>query len=221
MSLPSDWWNTIKLYLTEDEKRQLQDLSRDLPDLYREQSIAPDYDHIFMAYEKTPLSQVKAVILGQDPYPTPGNGMGLAFSVTPGLSVPASLKNIFKEYQDDLGKPAPSSGDLTPWAERGVLLLNTTLTVKVGQPNSHRRIGWEPLTRATIQAVNAKHDPVVFLLWGRHAQSYQEYITNHPVIISSHPSPLGATKTKDPFLGSKPFSRTNSYLDDPIDWTLP
>lgn len=179
------------------------------------------------ALELTPLDQVKVVILGQDPYHGPGQAMGLAFSVPPDVRLPPSLRNIFKELHADLGLPAPISGDLTPWARQGVLLLNTALTVGEARAGSHARRGWEAVTDACIAAVAEREEPCVFILWGAHAQTKAKNIPNlhsgrHLLIESVHPSPLSARRG---FFGTRPFSRANTFLAahgrGAIDWTLP
>lgn len=187
--------------------------------------VLPAPNEVFNAFEFTPYDKVKVVILGQDPYPTPGNPMGLSFSVKPGVKIPASLRNIFKERQSDLGIAPSESGDLTAWAKQGVLLLNATLTVYAGQPNSMSNIGWQQFTDEAIQSLNqrAKTQPIVYILWGRNARNKTRLIdTNNPnilIIESSHPSPLSARYS---FFGSKPFSRANNFLvahgATPIDW---
>ena len=169
-----------------------------------------------------PLNQVKVVILGQDPYPTPGHSVGLAFSVAPEVAPPRSLVNIYSELQSDLGVDAPASGDLTPWAEQGVLLLNSALTVGTGVSGSHRGKGWEPITNAVIAAlINRPEGTPVAILWGKDAQSYGSDFDSRFVISSPHPSPLSARRG---FFGSKPFSRTNELLLQqgltPIEWDL-
>ncbi len=170
-----------------------------------------------------PLDDVRVLIMGQDPYPTPGHPVGLSFSVAPGVRpVPRSLANIFRELQSDVGVPAPSSGDLTPWAEHGVLLLNRVLTVTPGKPGSHRGKGWEAVTELAIEALVARDQPLVAILWGRDAQSLKPMLGDVPFIESAHPSPMSADRG---FFGSRPFSRVNEHLEDlgdkPIDWTLP
>lgn len=185
----------------------------------------PAPNEVFNAFKFTPYDKVKVVILGQDPYPTPGNPMGLSFSVKPGVKIPASLRNIFKERQSDLGIAPSESGDLTAWAKQGVLLLNATLTVYAGQPNSMSNIGWQQFTDEAIQTLNqrAKTQPIVYILWGRNARNKTRLIdTDNPnilIIESSHPSPLSARYS---FFGSKPFSRANNFLvahgATPIDW---
>lgn len=181
--------------------------------------ILPHIDNWFQALELTPFNRVKVVILGQDPYHTKGMAHGLAFSVLPHIKrLPPSLRNILKEYQEDLRLPQPSSGDLRAWAERGVLLLNTVLTVEEGKPNSHAGIGWEKLTYEIIRNL-AERGNVVFVLWGTKANEYAAACGTCPVVSSPHPSPLAKG-----FIGSKPFSRCNEELKrlglEPIDWRL-
>lgn len=183
---------------------------------------APAGTRILRAFEQ-PLDDVRVLIVGQDPYPTPGHAVGLSFSVAPEVRpLPRSLSNIFRELQDDIGCPAPSSGDLTPWTQRGVMLLNRVLTVRQGDPGSHRGIGWEEITGAAIDALVARPDaPLVAILWGRDAQSLEPQLPEVPVIASAHPSPMSADRG---FFGSRPFSGANSLLDelgeDPVDWSL-
>ncbi len=190
---------------------------------YATKTIYPDMYSIFNALKLTPLSKVRAVILGQDPYHEPGQAMGLCFSVGDSTRLPPSLVNIYKELESDLGLPPSKSGDLSCWARQGVLLLNTVLTVRRGEANSHRRMGWEQLTDRIISCVNEKKEPVVFILWGREARSKKSLITSgrHLVIESAHPSPLSAYYG---FFGSRPFSRANSFLEEngvqPIDWRV-
>lgn len=182
--------------------------------------IYPDMYDIFNAMKITDYNDVKAVILGQDPYHGPGQAHGLSFSVKKGIQPPPSLINIFKEYHNDLGYPIPESGELTRWAENGVLLLNTVLTVQGGLAASHKGIGWEIFTDNIISLLNNREKPIVFILWGRFARDKKRLLTNpnHYIIESAHPSPLSAYNG---FFGSKPFSKANSYLkDDPIDWRL-
>lgn len=168
-----------------------------------------------------PFDQVKVLIVGQDPYPTPGVAMGLAFSVAPNTPVPASLKNIYQELNEDLGCPLPSNGDLTGWAEQGVCLLNRVLTVAPGRPASHRGRGWEAITQQAIEALVARHRPLVAILWGRDAANLKPLLGATPTIESVHPSPLSAYRG---FFGSRPFSRANKLLEEqgatPIDWCL-
>lgn len=191
------------------------------------EEILPPLDHLFEALNKTPLDAVKVVILGQDPYPTPGHAHGLAFSVQPDVNpIPRSLQNIFRELESDLGCPQPPNGCLEPWARQGVLLLNTALSVRAGVANSHSGL-WTPVTNDIIKTVNRVHKNLVFFLWGRHAQAKSIYIDNkkHLVIRSSHPSPMACgSPAPVPFLGSRPFSKANEYLEkhriEPIDWCL-
>lgn len=184
---------------------------------------APRGDRILRAFTQ-PLDDVRVLIVGQDPYPTPGHAVGLSFSVAPDVRpLPRSLQNIHRELVTDLGCPPPSTGDLTPWSERGVLLLNRVLTVRLGEPGSHRGIGWEEVTSAAIDALVQRSDaPLVAILWGRDAQSLAPSLPDVPVIASAHPSPMSADRG---FFGSRPFSRANDLLaelgEDPIDWALP
>jgi uracil-DNA glycosylase len=186
--------------------------------------VVPAEADVFNAFTFTPLDRVKAVILGQDPYPTPGVAHGLCFSVQPGVKVPASLRNIYRELQDDVGARPVTHGYLRAWAERGVLLLNACLTVRSGKPNSHSGQGWESFTDAAIRAVNELPRATVFLLWGAHAHKKEKLIdaSRHAVIKGVHPSPLSA---HGGFFGSKPFSKANAALaaagQEPIDWQLP
>lgn len=169
-----------------------------------------------------PLDAVRVLIVGQDPYPTHGHPVGLSFSVAPGVAPPRSLINIFRELRDDLGVAAPTSGDLTPWTARGVLLLNRVLTVRPGASGSHRNKGWEKVTDQAIQALVARDEPLVAILWGRDAQSLRPLLDGVPRVESVHPSPMSADRG---FFGSRPFSRVNALLGelgaDPIDWSLP
>ena len=183
---------------------------------------APSGPNILRALTQ-PLDGVRVLIVGQDPYPTPGHAVGLSFAVAPDVKpIPRSLTNIYKELTSDLGVKTPSSGDLTPWTEQGVLLLNRVLTVQLGQPGSHRGKGWEEFTAAAIRAINDRPDqPVVAILWGKDAQSAADLLDDAPVIASAHPSPMSADRG---FFGSRPFSRANELLQelgaDPIDWSL-
>ncbi len=182
----------------------------------------PGGPHVLRAFQQ-PLDAVRVLIVGQDPYPTPGHAMGLSFSVAPDVSpVPKSLANIYTELQQDLGVPPPTSGDLTPWAEQGVLLLNRVLTVRPGAPASHRGHGWEEVTGRAIQALVERGGPLVAILWGRDARDLAPHLHGIPCIESTHPSPLSA---RGGFFGSRPFSRANSLLAEagshPVDWRLP
>nr|WP_271211258.1 uracil-DNA glycosylase [Rhodococcus wratislaviensis] len=170
-----------------------------------------------------PFSEVKILIVGQDPYPTPGHAVGLSFSVAPDVRpVPRSLGNIFTEYSKDLGYETPTTGDLTPWSRQGVLLLNRVLTVQPGLPASHRKKGWEAVTEQAIRALVARPEPLVAILWGRDASTLKPMLGDVPTIESAHPSPLSASRG---FFGSRPFSRANELLDglgaEPVNWQLP
>ncbi len=170
-----------------------------------------------------PLAGARVLIVGQDPYPTPGHAVGLSFSVAPDVRpLPASLRNIFREYAEDLGHPAPTTGDLSPWAQRGVVLLNRSLTVGPGRPNSHQGEGWEAVTEQAIRALAARGGPLVAILWGRNARNLRPLLRPVPCIESAHPSPLSA---RNGFFGSRPFSRANALLAeqgaDGVDWRLP
>ncbi len=170
-----------------------------------------------------PLEEVRVLIVGQDPYPTPGHAVGLCFSVGPEVRpLPPSLVNIFQEYCDDLGFPQPSNGDLTPWFERGVLLLNRSLSVQPGRPNAHQGKGWEEVTEQAIRVLAGRGGPMVAILWGRNARNLKPLLGSVPCIESPHPSPMAA---RHGFFGSRPFSRANQLLvdqgADPIDWRLP
>ncbi len=169
-----------------------------------------------------PMDEVKVLIVGQDPYPTPGHPMGLSFSVQPGVRPPRSLENIFTELVSDLGVDRPTSGDLTPWSRQGVMLLNRVLTVQPGAPASHKGWGWETVTQRAIEALVERQAPLVAILWGRPAQSLTPMLGSTPILASPHPSPLSASRG---FFGSRPFSRANELLVEqgatPVDWRLP
>jgi uracil-DNA glycosylase len=182
----------------------------------------PSGENVLRAF-KQPFADVRVLIVGQDPYPTPGHPIGLCFSVAPEVRpIPKSLVNIFKEYSDDLGHPAPTNGDLGPWTERGVLLLNRALTVQPGRPNSHQGKGWEEVTEQAIRALAARGGPMVAILWGRNARNLKPLLAPVPCIESAHPSPLSA---HNGFFGSRPFSKANELLEkqggEAIDWKLP
>ncbi|MFC9439162.1 uracil-DNA glycosylase [Nocardia sp. NPDC057030] len=184
----------------------------------------PAGENVLRAFQR-PFDAVRVLVVGQDPYPTPGHAMGLSFSVAPNVSpVPRSLANIFAEYTKDLGHPTPSCGDLSPWSDQGVLMLNRVLTVAPGQPASHRGKGWEAVTEQAIRALVARDEPLVAILWGRDAATLKPTLTEAeiPYIESAHPSPLSASRG---FFGSRPFSRVNELLDElgaePVDWRLP
>ena len=190
---------------------------------YNTTRIFPPSDDIFNAFHLTPLSQVKVVIIGQDPYHNEGQAHGLCFSVKPGVDVPPSLVNIYKELKDDLGCYIPNNGYLVKWAKQGVLMLNTVLTVRAHMANSHRGKGWEEFTDAAIRALNKQDRPIVYILWGRPAQTKEKMLNNprHLILKAPHPSPLSAYNG---FFGSKPFSQTNRFLEEngrpPIDWQI-
>ena len=182
----------------------------------------PAGEHVLRAF-KQPFHDVRVLIVGQDPYPTPGHAVGLSFSVAADVRpIPKSLVNIYKEYTEDLGHPLPSNGDLTPWAEQGVLLLNRALTVQPGKSNSHQGKGWEDVTEQAIKALAARDEPMVAILWGRNARNLRPMLGSVPCIESAHPSPLSA---HNGFFGSRPFSRANQLLAEqgagPVDWKLP
>ena len=215
----NEWDNLLK---NEFEKEYYKKIRGFLASEYKkkEYPIYPDMYDIFNALKITDYNSVKVVILGQDPYHGPGQAHGLSFSVKKGIQPPPSLINIFKEYNTDLGYPIPQSGDLTKWAENGVLLLNSVLTVQGGMAASHRDIGWETFTDNIISLLNKRESPIVFILWGRFARDKKRLITNpaHFVIESAHPSPLSAYNG---FFGSRPFSKTNELLkDNPVNWKL-
>lgn len=182
----------------------------------------PTGENVLRAFTH-PFSEVKVLVVGQDPYPTPGHAVGLSFSVAPDVRpVPRSLGNIFTEYSKDLGYETPTTGDLTPWSRQGVLLLNRVLTVQPGLPASHRKKGWEAVTEQAIRALVARPEPLVAILWGRDASTLKPMLGDVPTIESAHPSPLSASRG---FFGSRPFSRANELLDglgaEPVNWQLP
>lgn len=219
--LKNDW---APLLEAEFEKPYYLKLRQFLVDEYNNRVVYPDKYDIYNALHYTPFENTKVVILGQDPYHGPGQAHGLSFSVQPGVKAPPSLQNIFKELRDDLGCRIPNNGCLVKWAEQGVLLLNTVLTVRKSSPNSHRGMGWETFTDQVIRTLNEREKPVVFILWGRNAQAKQELITSprHLIIKSPHPSPFSADRG---FFGSRPFSKTNQFLREigstEIDWQIP
>ncbi len=182
----------------------------------------PHGDHVLRAFSR-PLADVKVLLVGQDPYPTPGHAVGLSFSVAPDVRpLPKSLVNIYKELVDDVGCPPPSTGDLTPWFEQGVMLLNRCLTVRPGEPASHRGRGWEAVTERAIEVLAGRGGPLAAVLWGRDAQGLKPVLGAVPWVESVHPSPLSASRG---FFGSRPFSRVNTLLEkqggSPVDWRLP
>lgn len=214
-------WDT--LLAEEFQKDYYLQLRAFLKREYATKTIYPNMYHIFNALQLTSYSDVKAVILGQDPYHGPGQAHGLCFSVQKGIQPPPSLQNIFKEQQDDLGIPIPQTGDLTPWTKQGVLLLNTVLTVQQGMPNSHKNKGWEIFTDRVITLLNKREAPMVFLLWGANAGAKSSLLTNprHLVLKTVHPSPLSAHRG---WFGCRHFSKANAFLQQhgvpPIDWRL-
>lgn len=216
--LQNDWAEVLN---DEFAKPYYKELREFLKQAYRTERVFPPMEDIYNALRVTSYADTKVVILGQDPYHGPGQAHGLSFSVRPGVQPPPSLINIFKEMEADVGCARPNHGCLLGWAEQGVLLLNTTLTVAQGRPKSHAGHGWETLTDAIIQRLSERQTPLVFILWGAHAQSKMPLIdtSRHHIIKSPHPSPLSASRG---FFGSRPFSRANAYLIqdglEPIDW---
>lgn len=216
----NDWQKLLNL---EMEKPYYTNMRELLIKEYNEQKIYPKMEDIFNAFHYTSFKDVKVLLLGQDPYHGENQAHGLAFSVKDGVAIPPSLRNIFKELKSDLDIDTPKSGNLKRWTQEGVMLLNTTLTVRAGQPMSHSKIGWEIFTDRVIELLNEREQPVVFILWGAHARSKKSFITNnrHFIIESPHPSPFSANRG---FLGSRPFSRTNNFLknigEEEIDWNL-
>ncbi len=220
MPIPESW---LPLVGAEQEKPYYQELYRFVGEERRKYAVYPPGNDVFNALRYTPYDQVRVMILGQDPYHEEGQAQGLAFSVRPGVTPPPSLVNIFKELKADIGFRIPNHGCLIQWAERGVLLLNTVLTVRAHQANSHQGKGWEVFTDAVLQAVNRKETPVVFLLWGSPAQRKAELIdaSRHIILKAPHPSPLSANRG---FFGCRHFSKANAALQaaglPPVDWQL-
>lgn len=219
-AISNDW---LPVFQGEFRKPYYRQLYQTVMKEYNTRKIYPAPDDIFNAFQLTPFHKVKAVILGQDPYHGEGQAHGLCFSVKPDVEIPPSLVNIYQELHDDCGCYIPDNGYLTKWAEQGVLLLNTVLTVRAHQANSHRGIGWEEFTDAAIRRLNEEDRPMVFILWGRPAQMKKSMLTNpnHLILEAPHPSPLSAYRG---FFGSKPFSKTNEFLVahgvEPIDWQI-
>lgn len=219
-AISNDWLTPLK---PEFSKPYYAKLYQKVKEEYNTRRIYPPADDIFNAFSLTPLEKVKAVILGQDPYHGEGQAHGLCFSVKPDVEIPPSLVNIFQELHDDLGCYIPNNGYLVKWARQGVLMLNTVLTVRAHQPNSHRGIGWEEFTDAAIRILDQQDRPMVFILWGRPAQMKKAMLHNprHLILESPHPSPLSAFRG---FFGSRPFSKTNAFLEknglEPIDWQI-
>lgn len=218
--LKNDWNELLKDEFSKDYYLSLREF---LKNEYTTKIIYPDKYDIFNALHYTSYKDLKVVILGQDPYHGPNQAHGLSFSVSPGVKIPPSLLNIYKELNSDLGCYIPNNGYLKKWADQGVLLLNTSLTVRAGEANSHKNKGWEIFTNKIISLINEKTDPVVFLLWGNNAINKKKLITNkqHLILSSTHPSPLSASRG---FFGSKPFSKINKFLISvnkaPIDWQI-
>lgn len=216
----NDWLEALG---TEFKKPYYRQLFQKVNEEYATHQVFPPADDIFNAFHLTPLSKVKVVIFGQDPYHGEGQAHGLCFSVKPEVAIPPSLVNIYQELRDDLGCQIPTHGYLTKWAEQGVLMLNTVLTVRAHEANSHKGIGWEEFTDAAIRILNEQDRPIVFILWGRPAQMKKRMLNNpkHLILESPHPSPLSAYRG---FFGSKPFSQTNAFLEKngitPIDWQI-
>lgn len=223
-SIPADWREALAATIEAPSFDRLVDFVA-AERARIDTAIYPPAPDVFAALQLTPLAEVRAVILGQDPYHGDGQAHGLAFSVRPGIRPPPSLRNILAEWQSDLGLAPASGGSLTPWARHGVLLLNTILTVRRNGANSHKGQGWEEFTDSIICAVSDSLDPTAFLLWGRPAQQKVPLIDGrHVVIRSAHPSPLSARRGPSPFLGSRPFSAANTRLAElgerTIDWSL-
>lgn len=218
--LKNDWQELLE---PEFEKEYYRKLRAFLAEEYKTRCIYPDKYDIFNALHFTEYKAVKVVILGQDPYHGPNQAHGLSFSVKPGVMAPPSLVNIYKELQTDLGCDIPNNGYLKKWADQGVLLINAVLTVRAGEANSHQNIGWEKFTDRVIELLNQREEPIVFILWGKNAQSKISMITNpkHLILKSVHPSPLSSYRG---FFGSKPFSKANEFLVsrgmEAIDWQI-
>lgn len=219
-AISNDWLTPLA---GEFKKTYYKELYEKVKQEYQTQIVYPDANDIFNAFDFSPLSKVKVVILGQDPYHGPGQAHGLCFSVKPEVDIPPSLVNIYQELKADLGCPIPNNGYLKKWADQGVMLLNTVLTVQAHQANSHKGMGWERFTDAAINILNEQDHPIVFILWGRPAQNKKPMLTNpkHLILEAPHPSPLSAYRG---FFGSKPFSKTNDFLKEhglePIDWQI-
>lgn len=219
-AIQNDW---LEILQGEFKKPYYKKLFQTVNTEYRTHQVFPPSEDIFNAFHLTPFHQVKVVILGQDPYHGNGQAHGLCFSVKPDVAIPPSLVNIYQELHDDLGCKIPNHGYLTKWAQQGVLMLNTVLTVRAHQANSHRGIGWEEFTDAAIEALNREDRPMVFILWGKPAQMKKRMLTNpnHLILEAPHPSPLSSYRG---FFGSKPFSQTNQFLVEhgiePIDWQI-
>ena len=220
VNIDDTWYHALENEFSKDYWKSLTDTVRSA---YKSKTIYPHPKKIFNAFDSTPLDKVKVVIIGQDPYHGPGQAHGLCFSVEKDTKIPPSLRNIYKELNSDLNVPVPSTGNLQSWADQGVLLLNTVLTVEATQANSHKGLGWETFTEAAIKAVSKELNNVVFILWGRQAQLLSSILddTKHLILSSAHPSPLSA---HNGFFGCKHFSKANEYLEkhgkEPIDWRI-
>ena len=220
--LDQSWKAALTEFLLSEKMDHLREFLRQ--EISENKTIYPPSTMIFNALDSTPLNQVKAVIIGQDPYHGPNQAHGLSFSVQRGVALPPSLRNIFHELHTDLGVPIPKHGDLTHWAEQGVLLLNSVLTVEAGQPTSHQKQGWEDFTDHVIDVLNQQREHIVFILWGAYAQRKGQRIdpNKHLILKAAHPSPLAANRGG--FFGCKVFSKSNNYLKqngiEPIDWQL-
>ena len=219
-SIANDWKGPLSAEFSKPYYKKLYESVRNE---YRTRTVYPEPDDLFRAFELTPLKSVRAVILGQDPYHEPGQAHGLCFSVKPGVAIPPSLENIYKELSDDLGLYIPNNGYLEKWARQGVLLLNTVLTVRAHQANSHQGLGWEQFTDAVIRILNEEDRPIVYMLWGRPAQQKGASLDNprQLVLKAPHPSPLSAYRG---FFGCGHFSRANRFLEEngiePVDWQI-
>lgn len=217
----NDWDEVLQ---DEVQKPYFDELRYALAREYKTHTVYPPKDLLFSALKLTPYHGTRVVILGQDPYHGAGQAHGLSFSVMPGVRIPPSLRNIYAELHEDIGVPVPNHGYLKHWAEEGVLMLNAVLTVRESQPNSHKGLGWEQFTDAVMEKLNERTEPMVFILWGSHAQQKGAFIdkSRHLVIQSPHPSPFSAHRG---FLGSRPFTKANTYLESHglkgIDWAIP
>ena len=214
-----DWKEILKEYFDSEEYKEL---TRKVNKEYQEHTVYPPKDKIFNALSLTPYESTKCVIIGQDPYHSPNTAIGLSFAVEKGQKIPPSLQNIYKEINSEYGYDIPIHGDLTQWAEQGVLLLNAVLTVRAHEPASHKDIGWENCTDEILKALNKKDEPIVFLLWGNFAKQKAALLNNpkHLVLTSAHPSPFSCTK----FFGNNHFKKCNEFLEkngvEPIDWKI-
>jgi uracil-DNA glycosylase len=218
--LPESWMGAVGEEL---DKPYFKELTEFVEEERTRGPVYPPRDEVFAALDATPYDDVKVLVLGQDPYHGEGQGHGLCFSVRPGVRIPPSLRNIYKEMHAELGLPVPDNGYLMPWAQQGVLLMNAVLTVRAGEANSHKGKGWEEFTDAVIKAVSSRPDPAVFVLWGAYAQKKERLIDTerHVVVKGAHPSPLSAKK----FFGSRPFTQINEAIEaqghTAVDWRIP